>query len=531
MLNPRGERQKTRYHLPSFAFSAKCYNTPVSQSSPKTVALVGAGIGGLAAAIRLRVLGCDVTVYEKNARVGGRCNLLEDGGFRFDVGPSLLLMPDVFRELFAFAGDDLDARLRLVKMEPNYRVSFADGTHLDMSSDLARMVPQLEAIEPGVAAGYYAFLRDAGLKYRHGRFGFVEKNFIKATDFFTARNLSLLGTLGATKKLYAHVSKFFRDPRLRQVFSMQSMYLGISPFEAPAVYTLLSYTEIAEDGLWFTMGGTYALPRAMEALAQEKGVVIHTNAPVERIVVENGKATGVMVNGAFAPADIVLSNADLPYTYLDLLPPEARGPYTEKKLDSLAYTASAFMMYLGTDVRYDHLRHHNFFLGKNYKANFDAIFHSKTLPTDPSFYVNCPAHTDPTLAPPGGDNVFVLVPIPHLSSGVDWETEKERFTEKMYRLLEERAGMTDLGKHVVVEHIKTPFDWRDEFNLRHGAAFGLAHGMTQVGYFRPPNRCKNVPNLYFVGASTTPGTGLPLVTIGARLVSERIAAEQGIGTL
>lgn len=490
------------------------------------VAIVGAGIGGLAAAIRLRALGYEVAVYEKNATVGGRCNLLADGGYRFDVGPSLLLMPDVFRELFAFAGDDFDARVKLVKMEPNYQVTFADGSTLDVSSDLARMVPQLEAIEPGAARGYYAFLEDARRKYRHGRYEFVEKNFIKASDFFTARNLSLLNTLGATKKLYRHVSRYFRDDRLRQVFSMQSMYLGISPYEAPAVYTLLSYTELAEDGLWFSMGGTYALPTAMTALAQEKGVAIHTNAPVSRIVVEGGRATGLEIDDSFVPADIVLSNADLPYTYLDLLPPEARGPYTQPKLDGLTYTASAFMLYLGTDRPYPHLRHHNFLLTRDYKANFDAIFHTKTLPEDPSFYVNCPAHTDPSLCPPGGDNIFVLVPIPHLSPRVDWAKEKERYTEKMYLLLEKRAGLTDLGKHVVVEHIYTPLEWRDRFNLRHGAAFGLSHGMRQVGYFRPPNRCPAVGNLYFVGASTTPGTGLPLVTIGARLVAERIAEEQ-----
>lgn len=491
------------------------------------IAIIGAGVGGLAAAIRLRARGADVAVYEKNATVGGRCNLLVDGGYRFDVGPSLLLMPDVFRELFACAGADFDRRVEMVKMEPNYRVRFADGTFLDVSSDLARMIPQLEAIEPGSARGYCAFLADASRKYRHGRYEFVEKNFVRAGDFFTVRNLRLLGALGATQKLYPHVSRYFRDPRLRQVFSMQSMYLGVSPYDAPAVYALLSYTELAQDGLYFTMGGLYALPTAMAALAREIGVAIHTEAPVERIVVENGRAKGVVLDGSLVPADVIVSNADLPYTYLDLLPAEARGPYTQARLDRLVYTGSAFMLYLGTDRRYEHLRHHNFFLSGDYRANFEAIFRAKTLPADPSFYVNCPAHTDPSLAPPGGDNVFVLVPIPHLSPGVDWEREKEVFTERMYRLLEERAGLTDLGKHTVVEHIVTPHHWREMFNLRHGAAFGLGHGMNQVGFFRPANRCPAVPNLYFVGASTTPGTGLPLVAIGARLVTERIAAEQG----
>jgi phytoene desaturase len=242
------------------------------------VALIGAGIGGLAAAIRLRVLGCDVTVYEKEATVGGRCNVLRDGGYQFDVGPSLLLMPDVFRELFAFAGDDFDRRVDLVKMEPNYHVRFADGSTLEMSSDLARMVPQLEAIEPGVAPRYFAFLRDAGLKYHFGRREFVEKNFYKATDFYTLRNLRLLGTLGATKKLYAHVARYFKDERLRQVFSMQTMYLGISPYDAPAVYTLLPYTELAQDGLWFTRGGRTLCRRRWPRLPRRRGFRSHRHA-------------------------------------------------------------------------------------------------------------------------------------------------------------------------------------------------------------------------------------------------------------
>ena len=233
----------------------------------KKVVIIGAGIGGLATAMRLAAQGFSVTVLEKNATVGGRANVREEAGYRFDTGPSLLLMTDVYRELFAACGEDFDSLVPLIKMEPNYRVHFGDGSTLEMSSDLATMVANLEKIEPGVAPGYYRFLEDASHKYRIGRKQFVEKNFAQATDFFTLKNLGLLNKLHALKGMYAHVSQFFRDDRLRQAFSMQSMYLGISPFAAPAVYTLLPYTELAEDGLYYPQGGIYALPTAMAQVA------------------------------------------------------------------------------------------------------------------------------------------------------------------------------------------------------------------------------------------------------------------------
>lgn len=492
----------------------------------RRVIIVGGGIGGLATAMRLQAQGgFSVTVLEKNATIGGRANIREDRGYRFDTGPSLLLMTDVYRELFAACGEDFDALVPLIKMEPNYRVHFGDGSTLEMSSDLAKMVANLEAIEPGAASGYYRFLEDAGRKYRIGREKFVEKNFARAADFFTLANLGLLNKLNALDTLYAHVSQFFKDERLRQAFSMQSMYLGISPFEAPAVYALLAYTELAEDGLYYPEGGIYALPKAMAAIAKKLGVDIRTNCAVAQISVQNGKARGVCLeNGDFLPANIVVSNADLPYAYTDLLA-ERPAKYEEASWQRQAFTSSAFMLYLGTDKVYPQLRHHNFFLSQDYKRNFEEIFQARVAPRDPAFYVNCPGRTDPSVAPPGGDNLFVLVPIPHLSEQQTWDDGQiARFKEKVYGQLEAR-GLTDLRRHVVVEHVVTPHDWQAQYNLKYGAAFGLSHGILQVGWFRPANKAPHIDNLYFVGASTVPGTGVPLVCLGAKLVTERIAAE------
>jgi len=498
---------------------------PTSPQRLKRVLIVGAGIGGMATAMRLQATGrFQVTILEKNATVGGRANIREVDGFRFDTGPSLLLMTDVYRDLFAACGEDFDAWVRLIKMEPNYAVHFGDGRSMEMSSDLPKMIAELERIEPGVTLGYYRFLEDAGKKYRIGREKFVEKNFNKATDFFSAPNLKLLGQLNALDKLYTHVSQFFKSDNLRQAFSMQSMYLGISPFEAPAVYTLLPYTELAEDGLYYPEGGIYALPLAMAAVAKKLGVVIETGWNVTQIMVKEGRARGVCVDGDVLTADLVISNVDLPYTYTDLLD-ERPAKFAEPNWKKTPFTSSAFMLYLGTDRVYPDLKHHNFFLSSDYKRNFEEIFDAKVPPRDPSFYVNAPGRTDPTVAPPGGDNLFVLVPVPHLTDQMRWdEGEVARFKDKVYDKLEAR-GLTDLRKHVVVEQVVTPHEWRDQYNLKYGAAFGLSHGILQVGWFRPANKAPTVGGLYFVGASTVPGTGVPLVCLGAKLVTERILAD------
>jgi phytoene desaturase len=493
----------------------------------KRVAVIGAGVGGLAAAIRLRSMGFDVEVFEKNSVIGGRMGRLRGSGFTFDTGPTLLLMTDVYRELFEFAARDVDDYVELVPLSPNYRVHFGDGDSMVISRSLPELIPELERIEPGVTPRFYRFLEDSCLKYRIGRKEFVERDFERVGDFFGVRNLRLLLKTRAVNNYYRSISKFFRTEKLRQAFSFQTMYLGLSPFEAPAVYALLPYTELAEDGLWFPRGGMYGLVEGLGRLAAELGVKIHLRSMVEKIVVIKDRATGVRVDGGEVGADVVLANADLPYVYRSLLPESALKDFRGRSVGRLKYTASAFMLYLGLGRDYDHLLHHNVYLSKIYRGNFEAIFRHGRLPEDPSFYANVASRTDPDAAPEGMAALYVLVPVPRLGPGVDWQREGGLFKERVYGLLEEKAGMEDIGQSVVFENVRTPEDWKREYNLEEGAAFGIGHGISQVGYFRPPLASRSIGGLYFVGASTRPGTGVPLVTIGARLVAERIGREVG----
>jgi phytoene desaturase len=494
----------------------------------KRVAVVGAGVGGLAAAIRLRVMGFEVEVFEKNPMIGGRMGCLEGAGFTFDTGPTLLLMSDVYRELFKVAGRDLDDYVELMPLSPNYRIHFADEDSIVVSRSLSELIPELERIEPGVTPRFYRFLHDACSKYRLARSEFVERDFENATDFFGIRNLWLLLKTRALKKYYRSVSKFFKTDKLRQAFSFQTMYLGLSPFEAPAVYSLLPYTELAEDGLWFPRGGMYRLIEGFSRLADELGVRVHTNRPVEKIIVTKGRAGGVlMASGEEIGADAVLANADLPYVYRSLLPESALRDFRLRPPQRLKYTASSFMLYLGLNRKYEHLLHHNVYISKDYRRNFEAIFREGVLPEDPSFYTNAASRTDADAAPEGMEALYVLVPVPHLGPNVDWGHELEPFKERVYDLLEKRAGIEKIREHIVFEATQTPEGWREAYNLERGAAFGLGHGISQVGYFRPPIASKYVKGLYFVGASTRPGTGVPLVTIGARLAAERIRREVG----
>jgi phytoene desaturase len=501
----------------------------VDDLATKRIAIVGAGMGGLAAAIRLRLMGFDVEIFEKNGQPGGRVGRLREGGFTFDTGPTLLLMSDVYRDLFAAAGKDLDEEIELIHLDPNYQVHFGDGDSIRVSSSLPALIPELERIEPGATPRFYRFMEDACYKYRLGRSEFVERDFEKAGDFFGPRNLRLLLKTKALNNYYRSVSKYFKTEKLRQTFSFQTMYLGLSPFEAPAVYALLPYTELAEDGLWFPRGGMYELVEAMTRLAQDLGVKINLKSPVEEIVVAKDRARGVRVNGEEIEADAVLANADLPYVYRVLLPRTAAyGDFRWKlrKQEKLLYTASAFMLYLGLSRKLDHLSHHNVYLSSRYKENFEQIFDERRLPDDPSFYTNVPSHTDENAAPAGMEALYVLVPTPHLGI-VSWEREGDAFKERVYDLLEKKAGIENIRRHVVYEKVKTPLDWLADYNLENGAAFGIGHGIFQVGYFRPPLASKTVRNVYFVGASTRPGTGVPLVTIGAKLAAERIGRDLG----
>lgn len=490
--------------------------------------IIGAGLGGLASAVRLALAGWRVTVLEKNDQVGGRCNRFHEGGFTFDTGPTLLLMRDVLDDLFAVAGRRLDEYFDLVRVSPNYRVHFADGSGITLSGRLDEVEVDVEAIEPGAARAFRAYLADAAYKYAVARERFVERNFEHWYRFATAPNLYYLWRTNTLRKLESHARRYFRDPRLISAFTFQTMYLGLAPGDAPAVYSLLPYTEMVE-GVWYPRGGMYRVAEATARLAEELGVRIETGSEAESLLNTGRFAHGVrLTDGRVVAADVVLSNADLPYSYDRLIRPSRRGRFTPRSLRRLDYGSSAFLLYLGVDRSYEQLNHHGVYLSSDPRDNFDAIFRRHELPADPSFYVCAPSRTDDTVAPPGQEAIYVLVPVPRLSPGVSWSRQRDPFKDMMYGRLE-ASGLHDLRRHVVVERTYTPEDFARDYNLAHGSAFGLSHRFDQVGYFRPANRARDLTNVYFVGASTVPGGGVPMVVIGSRLVTERIVGDWGHG--
>jgi len=487
-----------------------------------SVLVIGAGIGGIAVAGRLARRGYDVTVLEKNAVPGGRLNKLLQDGHRFDVGPSLFLMPQTYAATYAALGERMEDHLDLKRVDPTYHLHFEDGTKIQLSANINWMQEQLEAIEPGSFGGLLRYLVEG---YRHFTLSldrFVGKNFYTLFDEFNPSNLPMLFQLKALTMHYDNIGNYFSDPKLKAAFTFQDMYLGLSPYEAPATYSLLQYTELA-DGVWFPIGGMYRIVESLTSIAEGHGARFVYESPVKRIAVEGSRATGVVLeDGSTRSADIVIANADLPYVYDQLLPDRGLA----RRMMNKQFTCSTIMFYWGVDKVYPQLAHHSVFLSGDYKASFDRIFHDQTLPEKPSFYIHVPNRTDPAAAPEGCDDLMVLVPVGCLYEelGQDFEALRARAKETVFKRLE-KLGIADLEAHIKHEVSYTPQDWREMFNLARGAAFGLGHNFTQVGYLRPQNRHGRYKNLYFCGASTHPGTGVPIVLIGAGLVEERVARE------
>jgi phytoene desaturase len=469
--------------------------------------------------------GFAVTVLEKNPRPGGRVGTLENAGYRFDTGPTLFLMPEVFAQTYLSLGERMEDHLDLIRLDPTYRIHFQDGNTMDLSADLNQMQAQLEAIEPGSFPAYLRFIAEGARHYHVSLEKFVGRNFYSLLDYFSLKNLPLLFQLKALTRHAENTGRYFRDPRLLAAFSFQNMYLGLSPFDAPATYSLLQYTELA-DGVWFPMGGLYRVIESLEAIAKNLGVKFHYGTGVRSIDVDGNRTTGVtLATGERLPADLIIANADLPYVYKELLPPSQET----EKLFRKKFTSSALMYFWGIKgKRPPELLHHNVFLAdQEYQSSFERIFTQHTLPANPSFYVCAPTRTDPDFAPADGDSLMALVPVGHLDDQKpqDWEGLQRQARQVVIGQLES-LGLPDFEGRIAYEKSWGPQFYQDELNLVKGAAFGLSHNFMQVGYLRPHNRHARYGNLYFTGASTHPGTGLPIVLLSAQLAVERILKEQ-----
>jgi phytoene desaturase len=493
------------------------------RQSRKQIVIVGAGMGGLAAALRLRQAGFQVTIVEKQASAGGRSNVIEEDGYRVDTGPTILVMKNVFDELYESLGEDLDARLRFVRLDPNYRIYYHDGTTLDLYSDLVKLSQEVERIEAGAADRLGQFIDQAAQKYRLGM-DFVNRNYDSITDLANPSALVRLLQTRSYEGLWSQVFHTFQNEKLAQAFSFHSMFLGLSPLDSLAMYSLITYADLAL-GMWYPLGGIYRIVEDMVSMARERGITIRTSAPVAHICVDDGRVTGVLLeSGEQIPADLVISNADLPYTYSKLLPYQETAA-TSKRIDRMHYSCSGYLLYLGVDRVYPHLQHQGVYFSEDYRGNLEAIFKTKRLPQAPSFHLNVPTVTDPSLAPAGHSLLYLLAPVPNLQAGIDWDDAAPVMREALLDQLE-RIVEPDLRRHIVWERDYRPADFARDYNAVHGTAFGsLAHNFFQSAYFRPHNKSREVEGLYFVGQGTYPGIGMPMVLTSARLVKERIVHE------
>lgn len=482
----------------------------------KRAVVIGSGFGGLAAAIRLRARGYDTTILEMRDKPGGRAYVYEDQGFIYDAGPTIITVPFVLDELAEIAGRTLSDYVSIVPCEPYYRINFDDGRAFDYSGDPAKLEAEIAKFNPDDVAGYRRFLAYAGKVFDKAFTELADHSFDSVWEM--VKVAPDLIRLRAEQSVYRRVSSFIKDPALRQVFSFEPLLIGGNPLRSSAIYAMIHYLE-KTWGVHFAMGGTGALVRGLARMFEDIGGKMHMNARVEEIRVAEGRVTGVGVaSGETFPADVVVSNGDVANTYRKLIKPEHRRKWTDRRLEKMRYAMSLFVIYFGTDRTYPHLPHHSIVLGPRYEGLLGDIFDRKIVAEDFSLYMHTPTRTDPSLAPPGCETFYVLSPVPHLGGGQDWDAIKDDYANRILASLEKEHLVPDLRKHLVSKLIFTPKDFETQLDAYLGTAFQFEPILTQSAWFRPHNKSEDVEGLYFVGAGTHPGAGLPGVISSAKVL-------------
>lgn len=489
----------------------------------KHALIIGSGLGGLATALRLVTKGYSVEIVEKYHQPGGRLNVLEKDGFTFDMGPSFFSMSYEFTELFRSCG--IDNPLKLNELNPLYSVYFEDRQKpFLIYKDLEKLAGEFAGIEENLVAKTNKYLDAAGRIFHDTEDIVIRRNFKSKLDYlFQLTKVPVKHSPKMFRSMWSELERNFDSEEVKVIFSLVSFFLGSTPFNTPAVYSLLNYTELKHDGYWNVEGGMYRITESIVKLLEERGVKIHLNTAITAISTENGKATAaIAADGRRFTADLIVANADAASFRGEVL---GRKKYTEAKLDKMDWTLAPFTIYLGVNGNLDNLYHHNYFLGNNFKAYADNIFTTSTSPKKPYYYVNVRTRSNKASAPEGCESLFILCPVPDLRFKKDW-TDKEQLADTIVDDMSKRIGY-DLKAQTRTRTILTPEDWQEKFNLYKGSGLGLAHGLNQVGGMRPANKDEEINNLYYVGASTVPGTGLPIVIISSRLVTDRIQQEHG----
>ncbi len=491
----------------------------------KRVLIIGAGPGGLATAMLLAKAGLDVAIIEKQPRVGGRTSALEGDGYRFDLGPTFFLYPQILEEIFASVGRNLHREVPMKKLDPQYRLVFGAGGELKATPDIERMVAEIAKIAPDDAPQFRRFMADNRVKLE--KFApCLQSPFLGWTSLLQARLLAVLPYLKPWKSLHAELAGYFRDPRLQLAFTFQSKYLGMSPFQCPSLFSILSFLEY-ENGVWHPMGGCNALSTGMARVATELGVKIRLNEPVEEVLFEGRRAVGIRTAQGEYRADAVVVNADFGHAMTTLVPNRLRRRWTDAAIAKKKFSCSTFMMYLGIEGRYDDLAHHNIYVTKNYRQNLDEIENQHVLSNDPSFYVQNASVTDSTLAPAGHSTLYVLVPVSHQHPNIDWNKERDRYRQVTLRQLA-KLGFDDVERRIRFERVVTPVEWESKIGIYKGATFNLAHNLGQMLHLRPQNRFEEFKRMYLVGGGTHPGSGLPVIFESARISSRLLLEDFGM---
>ena len=431
-------------------------------------------------------------------------------------------MPLLYEAEFRALGTSLREQLDLQRVDPTYHLVFDNGSQLALTSDMKSLQEQLESFQPGSFQGLLRYLQEGDQHYQLALDKLVNRDFRQASDFFSIQNLPLLFRLKPLIHHYRNMSAYFDDPRLKAAFTFQDTYMGLSPFDAPATFSLMPYAELAH-GVWYPKGGMYSVVETLTNLALQAGVEFIFDSAVERIDTNSTHTRGVLLaDGSRLDADVVLANADLPYVYQNLLPQDGMV----KALSRKRFSSSVISFFWGVDKTYEALGPHTLFLADDYRENFESIDRDLNLPANPSLYVHAPARLDPSMSPPGQDTLTAIVPVGHLSENGDQNWGKLRDEARQHVFSRLRAlSITDFEAHIKFEETYTPLSWRKRYNLVKGSTHGLSHTLTQMAYFRPSNRHSRYQNLYFVGASTHPGTGIPTAMVSGRLVAERIMDE------
>lgn len=489
----------------------------------KKVIIIGAGVGGLATAVRLLSNGFDVIIYEKENTIGGKVNILREKGFSFDLTASILLLPKEFQEVFLWAHKDYSDYLKFRKIDPLYRVHNNEYDPLDLHSNLTECFQSLESLSTLDAGGYLRFLSDTYQKYLITNRNFLQRAFSHAAEFINPETIINGLKLKALSTSYDFVSKYIQNKELRELLCFQALLVGISPYDGPNIYTILPCVSQLY-GLWYLEGGMYSYIKALEKLIHELGGSIVLDRPVAEILLSQHKATGVRTESTIEKADIVICNADFPYSMHQLIKDEkVKGKYTDESLAEMKYTCSTFILYLGLKKKYPELTVHNLYMGNHFKESIEQAF-TGCLPDDPVLYMYCPSCIDESVAPSGMECLSIIVRVPNLSfHKIKWDQSTVKaFRSRILNQLSKIKGFEDIGESIVFEDYLTPLDLFTRFNSYHGTAFGLSPTLVQSNYFRPNLKSPAVDNLYFVGSSVHPGTGISLVLLSSKLAAEEI---------